>query len=154
MEASSHGLKQHRLDGLFFDVGIFSNLSHDHLDYHKNFKDYFHSKLYLFKKLIKKSGCVITDQSIDQFSKIKNICKNRKLKLNFVSSKNDNFQIKVKSHKYYNESQLVEIVYKKLKFKFKLNLIGKVQLKNILMAVIAAEKSGIKLKNIQKYIMY
>ena len=148
MEASSHGLKQHRLDGLFFDVGIFSNLSHDHLDYHKNFKDYFHSKLYLFKKLIKKNGCVITDQSIDQFSKIKNICKNRKLKLNFVSSKNDNFQIKVKSHKYYNESQLVEIVYKKLKFKFKLNLIGKVQLKNILMAVIAAEKSGIKLKNI------
>ena len=35
MEASSHGLKQHRLDGLLFDTGIFTNFSHDHLDYHK-----------------------------------------------------------------------------------------------------------------------
>ena len=56
MEASSHGLKQNRLDGLLFDVGIFTNLSHDHLDYHKNINDYFKSKLYLFEKLIKKKA--------------------------------------------------------------------------------------------------
>ena len=43
LEASSHGLKQHRLDGLEFTNGIFTNLSHDHLDYHKNFKDYLKS---------------------------------------------------------------------------------------------------------------
>ena len=55
LEASSHGLKQNRLDGLLFDIGIFTNLSHDHLDYHKTFKDYLNSKLYLFKKLLKKS---------------------------------------------------------------------------------------------------
>ena len=54
LEASSHGLKQNRLDGLKFDIGIFTNLSHDHLDYHKTFKDYLNSKLYLFKKLLKK----------------------------------------------------------------------------------------------------
>ena len=54
MEASSHGLKQNRLDGLLFNIGIFTNLSHDHLDYHKTFKDYLNSKLYLFKKLLKK----------------------------------------------------------------------------------------------------
>ena len=54
LEASSHGLKQHRLDGLEFMTGIFTNLSHDHLDYHKNFKDYLKSKLYLFEKLLKK----------------------------------------------------------------------------------------------------
>ena len=35
MEASSHGLKQNRLDGLYFSSGIFTNLSQDHLDYHK-----------------------------------------------------------------------------------------------------------------------
>ena len=54
MEASSHGLKQNRLDGLLFDIGIFSNLSHDHLDYHKNMKEYLKSKLYLFEQLVKK----------------------------------------------------------------------------------------------------
>ena len=45
LEASSHGLKQNRLDGLKFTTGIFTNLTHDHLDYHKNFKDYFKSKI-------------------------------------------------------------------------------------------------------------
>ena len=54
MEASSHGLKQNRLDGLLFDIGIFTNLTHDHLDYHKNMKNYLNSKLYLFNQLTKK----------------------------------------------------------------------------------------------------
>ena len=40
-------LKQNRLDGLKFKTGIFTNLSHDHLDYHKTFNDYLKSKLYL-----------------------------------------------------------------------------------------------------------
>ena len=38
LEASSHGLSQNRLDGLKFNSGIFTNLSQDHLDYHKNLK--------------------------------------------------------------------------------------------------------------------
>ena len=50
LEASSHGLKQKRLDNLDIRTGIFTNLSHDHLDYHKNMKSYFDSKMYLFKK--------------------------------------------------------------------------------------------------------
>ena len=56
MEASSHGLKQHRLDGLKFNSGIFTNLSQDHLDYHKNLKNYLKAKLYLFENLIKKEA--------------------------------------------------------------------------------------------------
>ena len=54
MEASSHGLRQNRLDGLQFNLGIFTNLSQDHLDYHKNLKEYLKAKLYLFENLIKK----------------------------------------------------------------------------------------------------
>ena len=50
LEASSHGLKQHRLDGIKFNLGIFTNLSRDHLDYHKTFKNYFNSRLILFRK--------------------------------------------------------------------------------------------------------
>ena len=69
LEASSHGLKQNRLDGLLFDIGIFTNLSHDHLDYHKNFNDYLNAKLYLFSNLIKKKGIVIADPTIQQFKK-------------------------------------------------------------------------------------
>ena len=61
IEASSHGLEQNRLDGLIFNTGIFTNLSQDHLDYHKNLKDYLDAKLYLFRNLIKKKGNIITD---------------------------------------------------------------------------------------------
>ena len=80
MEASSHGLKQNRLDGLLFSSGIFTNLSQDHLDYHKNLKDYLNAKLYLFENLIKKKGNIITDEKIPEFKKIKKIALNKGLK--------------------------------------------------------------------------
>ena len=85
LEASSHGLKQNRLDGLSFKTGIFTNLSHDHLDYHKNMKSYLKSKLYLFEKLIKKHGNIITDANIPQLGKIKNISSKKKINLNLIN---------------------------------------------------------------------
>ena len=78
MEASSHGLKQNRLDGLLFDMGIFTNLSHDHLDYHNDMNDYLNSKLYLFNKLIKKNGNIISDANIPEIKEIKNISLKKK----------------------------------------------------------------------------
>lgn len=48
MEVSSHGLKQDRLYGCRFAVGVFTNLSQDHLDYHKDMEDYYQSKRKLF----------------------------------------------------------------------------------------------------------
>ena len=48
IEASSHGLLQGRLGGLKFRSGIFTNLSQDHIDYHKNMKNYLNAKLILF----------------------------------------------------------------------------------------------------------
>jgi UDP-N-acetylmuramoyl-L-alanyl-D-glutamate--2,6-diaminopimelate ligase len=44
MEVSSHSLDQGRVDGLVFRVAIFTNLTRDHLDYHRTFEDYFHAK--------------------------------------------------------------------------------------------------------------
>ena len=87
MEASSHGLEQNRLDGLSFDIGIFTNLSHDHLDYHKNMKNYLKSKLYLFNQLIKKKGNIITDANIQQTKKIKKISLKKNIYLNLIFNK-------------------------------------------------------------------
>jgi len=78
LEASSHGLKQNRLDGLDFKTGVFTNLSHDHLDYHKSFKNYLNSKLLLFRNLLKKNSNVVTDIDIPQYNIIKNISKKKK----------------------------------------------------------------------------
>ena len=146
MEASSHGLSQNRLDGLLFNTGIFTNLSQDHLDYHKNTKNYLKAKLYLFEKLIKTKGTIITDEKIPEFKKIKNIATNKNLNLFTLLDKKNNFQFL--SHQYEHESQLLEIKYKNSIHKIKLNLIGKVQFKNVLMAVIASIKSGINIEDI------
>lgn len=48
LEASSQGLCQHRLDGIRFETGVFTNLTEDHLDYHKTFEHYKRAKLSLF----------------------------------------------------------------------------------------------------------
>ena len=48
MEVSSHALAQERVRGLDFDVGVFTNLTRDHLDYHRDMDDYFAAKSRLF----------------------------------------------------------------------------------------------------------
>ncbi|GIR50458.1 MAG: hypothetical protein CM15mP59_2000 [Flavobacteriaceae bacterium] len=55
MEVSSHGIDQHRIGGLQFKGGVFTNLTHDHLDYHKTFESYRIPKrsfLIFFQKLL------------------------------------------------------------------------------------------------------
>ena len=51
MEASSHAIHQHRITGLQFAGGIFSNITHDHLDYHKTFDEYIRVKKSFFDSL-------------------------------------------------------------------------------------------------------
>ncbi len=152
LEASSHGLKQNRLDGLLFDIGIFTNLSHDHLDYHKNLNNYLNAKLYLFKNLIKKKGMIITDSTISQFKKIKKIATAKKLKLLTILGKNSDLELI--SHYFENNYQVLDVRAGKKKYKFKLNLIGKIQIKNVLMAILAANKSGIDMRSIERSIIH
>jgi UDP-N-acetylmuramoyl-L-alanyl-D-glutamate--2,6-diaminopimelate ligase len=56
MEASSHGLSQHRLDGVKLAAGAFTNLTQDHLDYHPDFDDYRRAKMRLFSDLLPKGA--------------------------------------------------------------------------------------------------
>ncbi|MEX0987904.1 MAG: UDP-N-acetylmuramoyl-L-alanyl-D-glutamate--2,6-diaminopimelate ligase [Bacteroidales bacterium] len=51
MEVSSHAVSQHRIDGLHFRGGVFTNLTHDHLDYHNDFREYLEAKKSFFDSL-------------------------------------------------------------------------------------------------------
>ena len=59
MEVSSHSLAQHRTHGLRFAGGLFTNLTHDHLDYHGTYKEYIRAKKSFFDSLDKRSWAVV-----------------------------------------------------------------------------------------------
>ena len=59
MEVSSHGIHQKRTEGLTFAGGIFTNLSHDHLDYHETFAEYRDVKKYFFDSLPKSAFALV-----------------------------------------------------------------------------------------------
>ncbi len=65
MEVSSHSLDQKRVYGIDFDYAVYTNLSQDHLDYHKNLKNYFLAKAKLFESLKNTSFAIIN--SDDRF---------------------------------------------------------------------------------------
>ncbi len=150
IEASSHGLKQNRLDGLKFKIGIFTNLSRDHLDYHSSYKDYFDSKMLLFKNLMYKNSYIVYDKEINISNSIKKTVKNKKL--NSICLGKNFSDFKIIKHNYIGDKQHIEFTVKNNKYSFKTSLLGKVQIKNLMMAAIAAYNSNIKLEKIIKSI--
>ena len=122
IEASSHGLHQGRLNYINFKAGVFTNFTQDHLDYHKSMKNYLKAKMILFSDLLKKNKFIITDKKLKEFSRLKKISRIRKLKL--ITIKNS-------------------LISNKLT-----NLIGSFQIKNLSMAIIAANLCGLNNKKI------
>jgi len=146
LEASSHGLEQGRLNGLNFKTAIFTNLSQDHLDYHKNMKNYLNSKLILFSKLLKKKKYIITDNEIPEFLKLQSIAKINNLNLLTIGKKNSIIQfISVKPNGNY---QNVIFKYNKKNYIVKIPLIGLFQIKNLFMSILAIKLSGFNIEKI------
>ena len=146
LEASSHGLHQGRLNGINFKTAIFTNFSQDHLDYHKNMKNYLNAKLILFSKLLKKKHSIITDNEIPEFTKFKKIRKINNLNLLTIGKKRSTIQFK--SVKPDDNLQNIVFRYKKKNYKVKIPLIGFFQIKNLFMSILAAKLSGLSFKKI------
>ena len=109
-------------------------------------KDYFDSKLLLFKNLLIKKGTIVADTDIKQYQVIKKIQEKRKLKILTIGSKSNTF--KILNHKIFKNYQSLEIKYRNKIYKIKINLYGSIQIKNLLMAVLASKVCGLKVKNV------
>jgi UDP-N-acetylmuramoyl-L-alanyl-D-glutamate--2,6-diaminopimelate ligase len=67
MEVSSHALVMHRVDGMEFDVAVFTNLNHEHLDFHLTMDAYREAKGRLFKKIKKEVGVAVINRDDPQW---------------------------------------------------------------------------------------
>ncbi len=77
MELSSHGLEQNRIGSLSFDVAAFTNLTRDHLDYHRNMEDYFAAKATLFQDHLADDGTAVITYPEDESpwsDKMRHVC--------------------------------------------------------------------------------
>lgn len=73
MEVSSHSLALHKVDSLKFKIAIFTNLSQDHLDFHKNMQDYLYAKSLLFKRC--EIGIINADDDASNYIQQNSQCK-------------------------------------------------------------------------------
>lgn len=79
LEASSHGLDQHRLDGVRFAAAAFTNIGRDHLDYHSDPEAYFAAKLRLFAELLPEGAPVVVDADRPEAARVLEIAQQRGL---------------------------------------------------------------------------
>ena len=153
LEASSHGINQNRLDGINFNGAVFTNLSHDHLDYHKNMENYFSAKMKLFTEYLKDGTCVsinLDDQyGMELYNKIKT--KNFKF-VNFGF--NEKCELKLIQIKKIEKIWQLEILYKNKLYKTDIGLVGHFQIYNALAAASICLGLGLKQDSIFKSLSY
>ncbi|HUJ99343.1 MAG TPA: UDP-N-acetylmuramoyl-L-alanyl-D-glutamate--2,6-diaminopimelate ligase [Stellaceae bacterium] len=77
IEASSHGLDQCRLDGLELGAAAFTNLTRDHLDYHRDMEAYFAAKARLFTELLPPDGTAVLNADSSEAARLGQLCRQR-----------------------------------------------------------------------------
>ena len=142
LEASSHGLDQHRLDGVRIAAGAFTNLSRDHLDYHATIEDYLAAKLRLFSDLIAPGGTAVIDVDDCYAGRVVEAAKKRGLMIMTVGEHGDD--IKLVSGTIDGFAQVVEIAHAGATYKVKLPLVGGFQVQNAAVAAGLAIATGSK----------
>ena len=141
MEVSSHGIDQNRIKGLVFSGGIFSNLTHDHLDYHQDFKTYRDVKKLFFDSLPKTAFALI---NLDD--------KNGKYMLqNSVAKK---YTYAIKQHADFKaqtlECEFTGMLLKIQSFEVWTTLVGNFNAQNLLSVYAAADLLGLSSLSILK----
>ena len=105
-EASSHGIHQDRFKNIKIYVAAITNISHDHLDYHKSFNEYVNTKISLLTKSLNSNGVAVINSQLKKYKIIEKKLKNKKIKMITYGSKDvffikkDNLYLKIFGKKY------------------------------------------------------
>jgi len=142
MEASSHGLKQYRLDSIDITASGFSNLTQDHFDYHPDMADYFETKSRLFTDLTPKDAPVVINVNDEHGRKLADICEARGQHVIRAGWAGDNIRIDEVMPR--AASQLVDLIIDKKRYKVEIPLVGEFQVLNAVAALGLARETGVE----------
>jgi UDP-N-acetylmuramoyl-L-alanyl-D-glutamate--2,6-diaminopimelate ligase len=140
IEASSHGLDQHRLDGLRIAAGAFTNLSRDHLDYHPTLEAYFAAKLRLFTQLIPPGGGAVVNADGEYGERIVTAIKARGLDVLTVGRRGEHVVLAAAEPDGF--AQRLRISWRGRDVEVRLPLVGAFQVENALVAAALAIATG------------
>jgi UDP-N-acetylmuramoyl-L-alanyl-D-glutamate--2,6-diaminopimelate ligase len=132
IEASSHGLDQYRLDGVFVQAAAFTNITRDHMDYHHTFEDYLAAKLRLFREVVAEGGVAVVNRDAEHADVF--IKAARKRGLTLITTGESGETIKLVSRKEQGEAQALVIGYQGKTYPVLLPLAGAFQASNALVA--------------------
>lgn len=137
MEVSSHALANHRLEGIDYQMTLFTNLTEDHLDFHKTMENYAKAKQQLFKQL-RPHGCAIVNGD-DDYKDYFILDQNRNLRYGF--SKGCDYQIV----KYQMNNVQTVFTYCHLgqENMVCIKMLGKYNIYNALLAIVVLKENGI-----------
>ena len=151
MEVSSHALSLNRVDNVEFDAAIFTNLTRDHMDFHKTFEEYFAAKLKLFKSLEQKAekdrikfAIINNDDSWGE--KIPELIKSKTITYG-LSQKSDVYPSEIK---YDSSGTSFTLNYGDLNIRIKSDLVGRHNIYNILATCACALNFGLTPESVQK----
>lgn len=131
-EASSHGLDQRRLDGVNISAAAFTNLTHDHLDYHQNEQDYFNAKKRLFTEILKPQMTAVLNSDCPLIKELQKICTDRGHHI--ISVGRDDGDIRLLDQRTTSSGQEITLSYRSKIYDASLPLVGHFQATNALMA--------------------
>jgi UDP-N-acetylmuramoyl-L-alanyl-D-glutamate--2,6-diaminopimelate ligase len=140
LEASSHGLDQHRLDGVRIAAGAFTNLSRDHLDYHPTIEAYLAAKLRLFEDLVVPGGTAVIGVDDCYAGQVVDAARKRGLRIMTVGEHGDD--IKLAGGAIEGFAQAVTIAHGGRTYKIRLPLVGAFQVQNAAIAAGLAIATG------------
>lgn len=140
LEVSSQGLSMDRFKTISFDIAAFTNLTQDHLDYHKTMNNYCLAKQQLFKQLKKDGKAIINadDKNKDYYL----------LKDNNNITFGLNGDYKIDDLKFTNKYSMLDYSYQNKNYQIKTNLIGEYNIYNLLTAIVICHELGLDLNKI------
>ena len=145
MEVSSEGLLHNRCNHVLFNQIIITNITKDHLNIHKTYNNYLNTKLKIINHL-KKDGIAIINKDDNSYKEINKVLKKKHIKRITYGKNKSNMQISNIKETYKKTSFNIKI--KSNNYKIETNLLSKVNVYNIVPALIAANNIGISIEEI------